>query len=140
MLDSYPYVANVQPGNDHFSYRAAIEAQRLANNARDAENRMNEYAVEYHKKFAIAFACIVFVLVGAPIAVRFPRGGVGMVIAISLTIFGIYYVSLIGTGPGKCAGKTAFGGHLRLRLSLSFVRRRAAPSAAWNRTFIALGA
>jgi lipopolysaccharide export system permease protein len=36
------------------------------------------------------------VLLGAPIAVRFPRGGVGMVIAISLLVFGIYYMSLIG--------------------------------------------
>jgi lipopolysaccharide export system permease protein len=52
--------------------------------------------VEYHKKFAIPFACIIFVLIGAPLAVRFPRGGVGMVIASSFTIFGIYYMSLIG--------------------------------------------
>ncbi len=37
-----------------------------------------------------------FVLIGAPLAVRFPRGGVGMVIAVSLTIFGIYYTGLIG--------------------------------------------
>ncbi|MGH7463150.1 MAG: LptF/LptG family permease, partial [Longimicrobiales bacterium] len=57
---------------------------------------MYTYQVEYHKKFAIPFACIVFVIVGAPLAVRFPRGGVGMVIAVSLLIFGIYYISLIG--------------------------------------------
>jgi lipopolysaccharide export system permease protein len=35
-------------------------------------------------------------LIGAPLAVRFPRGGPGMVIAVSLMIFGIYYMSLIG--------------------------------------------
>jgi lipopolysaccharide export system permease protein len=35
------------------------------------------------------------VLVGAPIALRFPRGGVGLVIGVSLTIFGIYYIGLI---------------------------------------------
>jgi len=52
--------------------------------------------IEYHKKFAIPIACIVFVLIGAPLAVRFPRGGVGMVIALSLFIFGVYYMSLIG--------------------------------------------
>jgi lipopolysaccharide export system permease protein len=60
------------------------------------ESQMDSYDVEWHKKFAIPFACIIFVLIGAPIAVRFPRGGAGMVIAISLLIFGIYYVSLIG--------------------------------------------
>jgi lipopolysaccharide export system permease protein len=60
------------------------------------QSQVNSYSVEWHKKFAIPFACIIFVLIGAPLAVRFPRGGVGMVISISLLIFGIYYVSLIG--------------------------------------------
>lgn len=54
------------------------------------------YRVEIHKKFSIAFACIVFVLVGAPLAVRFPRGGVGMVIAVSVGIFAVYWMGLIG--------------------------------------------
>lgn len=62
----------------------------------DLQHSINEYRVEYHKKFAISVACIVFVLIGVPLAVRFPRGGAGMVIAISLAIFGIYYMSLIG--------------------------------------------
>jgi lipopolysaccharide export system permease protein len=38
---------------------------------------------------------VVFVLVGAPIALRFPRGGVGLVIGVSLAIFALYYVGLI---------------------------------------------
>ena len=54
------------------------------------------YRVEIHKKYAIAFACIVFVLLGAPLAVRFPRGGVGMVITASVVIFAIFWMSLIG--------------------------------------------
>jgi lipopolysaccharide export system permease protein len=61
------------------------------------ENRrqMNQNAVELHKKFAISVACVVFVLIGAPIALRFPRGGVGLVIGVSLVVFGVYYVGLI---------------------------------------------
>ncbi len=55
-----------------------------------------KYRVEIHKKYAIAFACIVFVLLGAPLAVRFPRGGVGMVITASVVIFAIFWMSLIG--------------------------------------------
>jgi len=55
-----------------------------------------EKRVEIHKKYAIAFACIVFVLIGAPLAVRFPRGGVGMVITASVVIFTIFWASLIG--------------------------------------------
>src|SRR5690606_32408428 len=82
--------------SDDLAYRTAMEARRIANNAHTAQDRINQYRVEIHKKFAIPFACIIFVLIGAPLAVRFPRGGVGMVIAASLGIFGIYYVSLIG--------------------------------------------
>ena len=56
---------------------------------------MNRYGVEIQKKFALSAACIVFVLIGAPIALRFPRGGVGLVIGVSLGVFAIYYVGLI---------------------------------------------
>lgn len=76
--------------------RTAMQHQQWASSAELLQLRINQYSVEYHKKWAIPFACIVFVLIGAPLAVRFPRGGVGMVIAASLVIFGIYYVGLIG--------------------------------------------
>jgi lipopolysaccharide export system permease protein len=92
----YPSGLTLAEGRDELAYRTALEAQRLANNARTLQDRINQYSVEYHKKFAIPFACIIFMLLGAPLAVRFPRGGVGMVIASSFTIFGIYYISLIG--------------------------------------------
>ena len=54
------------------------------------------YQVEIHKKYTLAVSCIVFVLIGAPVALRFPRGGIGLVIGASVVIFGIYYIGLIG--------------------------------------------
>lgn len=62
----------------------------------DARHWQNRYGVEIQKKFSLAFACIVFVLVGAPIALRFPRGGVGLVMGVGFAVFAIYYVGLIG--------------------------------------------
>lgn len=62
----------------------------------DARHRRNRYGIEIQKKFSLAAACIVFVLVGAPIALRFPRGGVGLVIGVSFVVFAIYYIGLIG--------------------------------------------
>jgi lipopolysaccharide export system permease protein len=61
----------------------------------DSRRLANQYAVELHKKVAISIACLVFVLIGAPIALRFPRGGVGLVIGVSLGVFALYYVGLI---------------------------------------------
>jgi lipopolysaccharide export system permease protein len=81
---------------DPIAQTAAIDLEVHRVRAQMEQRTANQYTVEYHKKFAIPVACIVFVLIGAPLAVRFPRGGVGMVIAISLTIFGVYYMSLIG--------------------------------------------
>jgi len=60
-----------------------------------ARSTWAQYEVEIHKKFSLAVACIVFVLLGAPIALRFPRGGVGLVIGASLGVFALYYVCLI---------------------------------------------
>ena len=81
------------------SVQSPVVLQGTVENARSRlrDNRrfVNQHAVELHKKFAISVACTIFVLVGAPIALRFPRGGVGLVIGVSLTIFGIYYVGLI---------------------------------------------
>ena len=61
----------------------------------DARSTMSRYQVEIQKKFALAAACVVFVLFGAPIALRFPRGGVGLVIGASLVAFALYYICLI---------------------------------------------
>lgn len=61
----------------------------------DARRTSNGYEVEIQKKFALAAACFVFVLLGAPIALRFPRGGVGLTIGVSLIVFALYYVGLI---------------------------------------------
>jgi lipopolysaccharide export system permease protein len=62
----------------------------------DATRNRNRYAVEIEKKFSLAATCVIFVLVGAPIALRFPRGGVGLVLGVSFGIFALYYVGLIG--------------------------------------------
>jgi lipopolysaccharide export system permease protein len=59
-----------------------------------AQRRANAYLVEIHKKWAISVACLTFVIVGIPMALRFPRGGMGLVIGGGLSVFAIYYVGL----------------------------------------------
>lgn len=70
-----------------------VESARLR--LMDAFRNISAYEVEIQKKFALAAACFVLVLLGAPIALRFPRGGVGLTIGVSLVVFGLYYVGLI---------------------------------------------
>lgn len=82
IVPSMPFVAS-----------AAVEG--ASSRMMESLRQVNQNAVELHKKFAISVACVVFVLIGAPIALRFPRGGVGLVIGASLVVFALYYVGLI---------------------------------------------
>jgi len=63
---------------------------------RAARQRAAIYEVEIQKKLAISAACVIFALLGMPMAIRYPRGGVGLVIGTSLAVFSVYYVGLIG--------------------------------------------
>ncbi len=61
-----------------------------------SQRTKNRFEIEINKKFALAAACLIFVMLGAPLALRFPRGGVGLVLLVSLIVFALYYVGLIG--------------------------------------------
>ncbi len=56
----------------------------------------NKYLVEVHKKFSLPFACILFVLLGAPLGVMSKRGGFAMSTSLSFGFFLLYYILLIG--------------------------------------------
>lgn len=58
--------------------------------------QIDRYRVEIHKKFSIPFACIIFVLVGSPLAIRLGRSGMTVAIGFSMLFFLVYYVCLIG--------------------------------------------
>lgn len=57
--------------------------------------RVNKFLVEIYKKFSIPFACIVFVLLGAPIGIMTKRGNFGYAAIISSIILTIYWISII---------------------------------------------
>lgn len=81
---------------DDMTRRLALGGRQNHGQIFALQSNIDRFWVEIHKKYAIAFACIVFVLIGAPLAIRFPRGGVGMVIAVSVGIFAVYWAGLIG--------------------------------------------
>ena len=70
------------------------EVSLALDRANDADLRADRYMVEVHKKWAISLACVSFVLIGMAMALRFPRGGMGLVIGGGLAVFSIYYVGL----------------------------------------------
>ena len=80
------------PGRLQLSNWAQVAT--AADRAQDAQRRADGYAVEVHKKWAISMACISFVIIGIVMALRFPRGGIGLVIGGGLLVFAVHYVGL----------------------------------------------
>jgi lipopolysaccharide export system permease protein len=90
-----PIQAPNQLANPAYLLSSAAQIEVMKARVHDSEVTMSRYETEIQKKFALAAACIVFVLLGAPIGIRFPRGGVGLVIGVSILVFALYYVGLI---------------------------------------------
>jgi lipopolysaccharide export system permease protein len=58
--------------------------------------QIHEYSVEIYKKYSIPFACVVFVLIGAPLGIMARRGTFGVAASLSLGFFLLYWACLIG--------------------------------------------
>lgn len=57
--------------------------------------RIAGYLVEVHKKLSIPFACVVFILFGAPVGIMTKRGNFGFAALISTVVLTFYWVALI---------------------------------------------
>ena len=87
-----------------FIYAKAIEKMNTVRNiilsnvkrVEFTKSEIDKYRVEIYKKYSIPAACIIFVLIGAPLGVMTRKGGFGMAASISLFFFLIYWAFLIG--------------------------------------------
>jgi len=76
------------------STRSTLESERLR---RSSELTVaNKYLVEIHKKYAIPFACLLFVFVGCPMGILTKGGSFGSSALISLGFYVLYWISMIG--------------------------------------------
>lgn len=76
--------------------RAVREIERNLRIEHTQTKYISKYLVEIHKKYSIPVACLVFVLIGAPLGIKARAGGMGVGIAYSLAFFVIYWACLIG--------------------------------------------
>lgn len=82
---------------------AALEEARLARtrleNARHtidlSRSQADRFRVELYKKHSLAIACLVFMLIGAPLGLRIRRGSLAMTAVIALGVFLFYWVGLV---------------------------------------------
>lgn len=79
------------------SYLRSYESL-LADISSDTEwkvGKIAQYLVEVHKKFSIPIACIVFVLLGAPIGMYTRKGNLGYAALIGTVFLTFYWISII---------------------------------------------
>ena len=86
--------------------QAWSQAQAQAKVSDSYVRKENKYLVEFHKKLAIPVACLVFVLLGIPMAVSTSRSGRGISITLAMVVYLVYYLCLVG------GEKMADRGHL----------------------------
>ncbi len=88
------HMQQLQALQQHRNLKSQVRAN--LNMIRSYKRRINSLSVEIHKKYSIPVACMVFILIGAPLGIMARSGGLGVGGGISLGFFLVYWASLIG--------------------------------------------
>ncbi len=56
------------------------------------KSEIRHHKVEWHRKFTLSFACLIFFFIGAPLGAIIRKGGLGMPVVISVILFIFYYI------------------------------------------------
>jgi lipopolysaccharide export system permease protein len=85
--------------NEALSYARSSKSyiENTAENLKYKNRHLRKHEIEWHRKFTLSFACLVFLFIGAPLGAIIRKGGIGMPTVISTIMFIFYYViSLMG--------------------------------------------
>lgn len=84
----------------HAQRNAQSNQRNIIQYETDLYNRLkfiNQHLLEWHRKYTLSMACLVFFFIGAPLGAIIRKGGFGMPVVVSILLFISYYlVSMIG--------------------------------------------
>lgn len=58
----------------------------------EPQKYVSRHEIEWHRKFTLSFACLIFFFIGAPLGAIIRKGGLGTPVVISVIMFIIYYI------------------------------------------------
>lgn len=87
-LDAY------RKGDTHGFDVARFEVEKKLKILAGKIRKLARYEIELNKKFSLAFACIVFVIIGAPLGYLFKRGGIAGIL-VGVLLFSSYYILIL---------------------------------------------
>ena len=76
--------SNIESVKADYYFKAATQG--------DEAYKLRRHLTEWHKKFTLSFACMVFFFIGAPLGAIIRKGGLGMPVVISVILFIFYYI------------------------------------------------
>ena len=96
----WPLMDHLNPENRSVILEMAVGSSR---NTRDnitfqkqdigaQDLNIKKHKKEFHKKFTLSFACLIFFFIGAPLGTIIRKGGLGLPVVISVLFFVIYYI------------------------------------------------
>lgn len=56
------------------------------------QKNIRYHKIEWHQKFTLSFACLIFFFIGAPLGAIIRKGGLGMPVVVSVCLFIVYYI------------------------------------------------
>jgi len=68
------------------------EINNIENNLYGRKKRINQHYMEYHRKFTLSIAVLIFFFIGAPLGAIIRKGGLGMPVVVSVLLFISYYI------------------------------------------------
>jgi len=58
----------------------------------EPQKYIRRHQIEWHRKFTLSFACLIFFFIGAPLGAIIRKGGLGTPVVISVIMFIVYYI------------------------------------------------
>ena len=71
---------------------AQAECQFRAFETGDRNLTLRKHRIEWHKKYTMSLACLLFFFIGAPLGAIIRKGGLGVPVVVSVIIFIFYYI------------------------------------------------
>lgn len=135
---------NTHEKNDLYTRAASIvrsNTQTISQQAEELYRRkemLNLFSMEWHRKFTLSFACLIFFFIGAPLGAIIRKGGLGMPVVVSVLMFIVYYIfSITGEKFAREDAWSIVGGmwlssYLFLPLGIWLTYKAANDSAVMN--------
>lgn len=90
-LNQQDLLATIRRAKDRiFSIRNEMEYRQIA--VANETYQFRRSSIEFHRKFTLSFACLIFFFIGAPLGAIIRKGGIGMPAVVSVFLFIFYYM------------------------------------------------